>query len=229
MISRRLASCFLVLVIVAVVLASAIFWTVVTGTSADAWKNAGYSSAFILGLVGSASVFIPIPTTVALLAISAGRIFDPTILAVSFGLGAAVGQLTSYAVGCAACMVVDEKRKRRLSAMAEIFSKYGMIAMFIFALTPLPDSLILIPMGMIRYSLWRVFVATAAGKIVMSLIITYVGGAVGQVAENWVFGAITVVLLVLVVIVMFRIDWEKLVDKYLPKKKKGARRKRLVK
>lgn len=229
MVSRRLAACALVLVVGALIFASIILWPLVTGASTDTWKNAGYPSAFVLGFIGAASVFIPIPTTVALLFISTGGIFDPTILAVSFGLGAAVGQLTSYAVGYAACMVVDEKRKRRLSAMAKIFSKYGMIAMFIFALTPLPDSLILIPMGMIRYSLWRVFVATAAGKILMSLIITYVGGAVGQVAEDPVFGVITVVLMILVVIAMFRIDWEKLVDKYLPKKKKWARRKRLAK
>lgn len=181
----------------------------------------GYPGAFIIGLVGAASVIIPLPTTIALLFVAGLRIFDPFMLALAFGLGAAVGQLTSYAVGYAGRRAVSKKHDRRLNAMLKIFNRYGMIAVFIFALTPLPDSLLFIPMGLVHYSLWRVFVAAAAGKIAMSLIITYVGDATGQAfAGNWIFAAITIILLVLVVIAMFRIDWEKLTNKYLPKEKK---------
>jgi putative effector of murein hydrolase len=64
-----------------------------------------------------------------------------------------------------------------------------------------------------------------AGKISMSLIITYFGEAVGQAfTENWIFAVITTILLVLVVIAMFKIDWEKLVKRYLPKDSKKRRR-----
>ncbi|MDI6884606.1 MAG: VTT domain-containing protein [Hadesarchaea archaeon] len=183
--------------------------------------NLGYPGAFLLGLIGAASVVIPIPTTVALLAVAGFRIFDPTLLALSFGFGAAIGQLTSYAVGYAGRIVVSKKHNRRLNAILKIFRRYGMIAVFLFALTPLPDSLLFIPMGLVHYSLWKIFVAAVAGKISMSLIITHFGGTVGQAfTENWIFAVVTMVLLVLVVVAMFRIDWEKLVDKYLPKEKR---------
>ena len=177
----------------------------------------GYTGAFFLGLIGAASVIIPVPTTVALLATAVLGVFDPTLLALAFGFGAAIGQLTSYAVGYAGRRIVSEKYDRRLDAMLKIFEKYGMGAVFIFALTPLPDSLLFIPMGLAHYSLFRVFAAAVAGKIAMSLIITHVGGAWGEMfVENWVFAVVTTVLLILVVIAMFKIEWENVLAKYLP-------------
>ena len=186
-------------------------------------QNLGYFGVFLLGLIGSASVVIPIPATVALLGVAALRIYDPFLLALAFGLGAAVGQLTSYAVGYAGRAVVGKKQKRRLNALLKIFNRYGMIAVFLFALTPLPDSLLFIPMGLVHYNLGKIFVAAVAGKVSMSLIITYFGAAMGEAfTENWIFAGVTTVLLILVVIVMFKIDWEKIVDKYLPKEKRKS-------
>ncbi len=218
---KKLSVWIAALVIVVVVFISVVFWVITSGTTEKTWESIGYPSAFLLGLIGAASVIIPVPTTVALLAMAGLRIFDPTLLALAFGFGAAIGQLTSYAVGYAGRMVVGKKHERRLDAMLKIFERYGMIAVFIFALTPLPDSLLFIPMGLVHYSLWRIFVAAVAGKITMSLIITHVGGAIGgAVTESWIFAVVTTVFLVLVIIAMFRINWEKLVDKYLPEKKK---------
>ena len=188
----------------------------------------GYFGAFLLGLIGAASFFIPLPTTVGLLGVAALRIFDPTLLALAFGIGAGIGQLTSYAVGYAGRAVVSERRQRRLDAMMKILDRYGMmVVVFVFALTPLPDNILFIPLGLARYPIWRVFAASLPGKIVMSLIITYFGGFLGQTfTDNWIFSAATVVLLVLVIVAIFKIDWEKMVDKYLPEssgKSKGRR------
>jgi len=48
---------------------------------------------------------------------------------------------------------------------------------------------------------------------------------VGQAfTENWIFAVVTTILLILVVIAMFKIDWEKLVKRYLPKEGKKRRR-----
>lgn len=224
MLHRKIPILTFALVVGVVAFISVGFWVIFSGTPGKTWESVGYPSAFLLGLVGAASIIIPVPTTVALLAIAMSGIFDPTLLALAFGLGAAIGQLTSYVVGYAGRMVVNKKHERRLNAMLMIFERYGMIAVFLFALTPLPDSLLFIPMGLVHYSLWRIFVAAVAGKIVMSLIITHVGGAIGGAfAESWIFAAVTTVLLVLAIIAMFRIDWEKLVDKYLPKEAKKRR------
>jgi membrane protein YqaA with SNARE-associated domain len=208
----------------AVVFISVVFWVIATSTSGETWESIGYPSAFLLGFIGAASIIIPVPTTVALLGMATSRFFDPALLGLAFGFGAAIGQLTSYVVGYAGREVVGGKHKRSLSAMLKIFERYGMITVFIFALTPLPDSLLFIPLGLVHYSLWKVFVAGVAGKISMSLIITYFGEAVGRAfTENWIFAVATTILLVLVVIAMFKVDWEKLVKRYLPESKKRRR------
>ncbi len=176
----------------------------------------GYFGVFLLGLLGAASFFIPVPTTVGLLGVAALRILDPTLLALAFGIGAGIGQLTSYAVGYAGRAIVDEKRERRLGAMMKVFDRFGItVVIFIFALTPLPDSVLFIPLGLMRYPVRKVFAASLLGKIAMSLIITYFGEFLGQtLTDNWVFTAVTVVLLLVVVVAMLKIDWEKLIEKY---------------
>ena len=188
----------------------------------------GYFGTFLLGLIGAASFFIPLPTTVGLLGVAALRIFDPTLLALAFGLGAGIGQLTSYAVGYAGRAIVSERHERRFNAMIKIFDRYSMtIVVFVFALTPLPDNILFIPLGLVRYPIWKVFAASLPGKIIMSLIITYFGGFVGQtLVDNWIFSAAMVVLLVLVIVIIFKIDWEKLADRYLPENSGKAKRKK---
>lgn len=218
---KKLPLLVFLLVVAAIVSVSVTFGLIAVGTPVETWVSLGYPVAFALGLIGAASIVIPVPTTFVLLGMATSTAFDKNALALAFGVGAAIGQLSSYVVGYLGREVVSEKYNRRMNAMLKVFQRYGMVAVFIFALTPLPDSLIFIPMGLAHYSLWRLFVAALAGKIAMSLIITHVGGAVGGAfAENWMFAAAMTILLVLMTIAIFRIDWEKVVKKYLPAEKR---------
>jgi len=164
-----------------------------------------------LSFIGAASIFFPIPYTVVLLAISATRQFNPLLLAVSAGLGSAVGEMVGYGLGYMGRGIVGKKRERSLNAMLRLFNRFGAAAVFVFALTPLPDDLLLIPLGLLRYKFWKVFVPCLAGKFLMFLTIAYLGGAVGQwYTENPILAVLAFALLVLVAVAMFRIDWEKL-------------------
>ncbi len=181
----------------------------------------GYPGIFLLSFIGAASVIVPIPYTVVLLTISAPQFgFNLLLLAIVAAFGAAVGELVGYGLGYAGRRVVSKRYDRRLNAMLRIFDRFGMPAVFIFALTPLPDDLLFIPLGLMHYSLWKAFIPCVAGKFLMSLIVVYVGSAAGQMfAENLIIALVTAVLLVLIVVAMFKIDWEKAIEKYLPRKK----------
>ena len=185
----------------------------------------GYPGIFLLSFIGAASVIVPIPYTIVLLTISAPQFgFNPLLLAIIAGFGAAVGELVGYGLGYAGRRVVSKKYDHRLNTMLRIFDRFGMPAVFIFALTPLPDDLLFIPLGLMRYSLWKAFIPCVAGKFLMSLIIVHVGSAAGQTfAENWIIALVTAVLLILIVVAMFKIDWEKAIEKYLPQKKGKSR------
>jgi len=106
--------------------------------------------------------------------------------------------------------------------MLRIFKRFGLPAIFIFALTPLPDDLLFIPLGLMRYSLWRALLACVAGKFAMSLIIAYVGWAAGELfAVNWPLAALVAIFLALIIVAIFKIDWVKLAERYAPRA--GAR------
>jgi len=184
----------------------------------NVWRDMGYLGIFLLSLIGAGSVIIPVPYTVILLAISPA--FDPIPLAIAAGIGAALGEMVGYGIGYAGRIVIGKKRRRQMDAMLRLFERFGLLAIFVFALTPLPDDLLFIPLGLMRYSPKKAFLACVAGKFLMSLIIAYAGkGTVRLFAEDWLLGGLVAVLLVLIIVVMFRIDWVKIAEKYAPKKR----------
>lgn len=159
---------------------------------------------------------------VVLLTLSATGPFNIFLLAAAAGLGSAAGELVGYGLGYLGRKIVSNRYKRRLNAILGFFGRFGAAAVFIFAMTPLPDDLLFIPLGLLRYSLWKVFLPAVAGKFLMCLIIAYVGAATGQLwVESPIFAVVTIILLAIVIIAMFRIDWEKKLGNFTKRKPKG--------
>ena len=126
--------------------------------------------------------------------------------------------------------VISDKYKKKMDFITKLFKKYGSIAIFIFALTPLPDDLLFIPLGVMRYSLLRAFIPALLGKFFSNLIIAYSGrlslqiigdifGVEGEGTSLLVGTIIGIVLLVIVFIIMFKLDWEKYFAKYVDEPK----------
>jgi len=188
----------------------------------------GYIGIFLMSFISASAIFIPIPYTVALLAVSATGQFNLFLLALAAGIGAATGELVGYGLGYLGRRYVNRKYGRRFDAMVKLLNHryYGSIAVFLFALTPLPDDLLFIPLGLLRYNLWKVFIPCVLGKFFMSFIIVYVGQAMGQsvIEGSPIFAIIMIVLLVLILIAMFKIDLGKLVERYAPKETKKRMR-----
>lgn len=170
----------------------------------------GYVGIFLLGLLGSASIIVPIPYTVALLVFSMTRRFEPLPLALAAGIGSAIGKVLSYAVGFFGRKFVQKKYGGRLDAFLSVTSAYGPMLVFIFALTPLPDDALFIPLGLLRYDFLKFFIPSVLGKIAMCLIIAYTGEIAGMflTVSELAFSIVTIVLLVVIMIIMFKVDWE---------------------
>ncbi len=221
--TQRRALLFVLFIIVIIGIAAVWFARVDLYAMLSALGEFGYPGVFLMSFIGAVSIIIPIPTPFILFTISGAGIFDPTLLALAFGLGAAVGELSGYGLGYFGRKVVGRKYDRRLNAMVRIFDRFGVLAVFIFALTPLPDDLLFIPLGLMRYSLWKALAAAVAGKFVMSLIIIHVGMLVGRTfVVNWVLAVAMMILLMVLMVAMFRVEWEKLVEKYFPSRRKRA-------
>ena len=218
---KAVTTALVIIVVLVAVILFAILAIFIPKIPENVWRNIGYPGISLLSFIGASSVIIPIPYTVVLFGIAST--FNPFLLAIAAGLGAAGGELVGYGLGYAGRHAVGKKRRRQLDAMLSIFERFGVLAVFIFALTPLPDDLLFIPLGLMHYSLWRAFAASVAGKFAMSLIIAYMGKAAGELFDGWMLAAVVAVILALVMVAMFRIDWVKVAERYAPRKRRVGR------
>lgn len=171
----------------------------------------GYPGVFILSLVGSAIPFLPLPYLFIVVLLSG--ILDPLLLGVISGVGGAVGKITSYLVGRVSYRFLGQEKRRSMDALRRLIGKYGAIGIFVFALTPLPDDIYYIPIGMTRYSFAKFMLFGTAGKIILAVIVAYLGKAYLETLDFILNGGpgatiISIIILIAITIIILRVDWE---------------------
>jgi uncharacterized membrane protein YdjX (TVP38/TMEM64 family) len=145
---------------------------------ARAIMNLGYLGAFISGFLGTSSLMISFfPPQIVCFLMSAPQLgFNPLLLGIAGGLGAGLAQYMHYYVGSAGRFLLSEKHRKMMEKWKPRLDKYGLILIFLFAITPLtPDDLIWIPLGMMDYPKLKALIAAIAGKTMMLVIIAYGG------------------------------------------------------
>ncbi len=186
-----------------------------------------FLGVFFISFIGSLSIIFPIPYTIVILFLGSQG-WNPLLLAAAGGLGSAAGEFSGYALGYYGARLVSKERRRKMDFFVKIFDKYGPIAVFIFALTPLPDDLLFIPLGILRYKFWKTFLPCLTGKFLMCFLLAYFGNLFGDLAKlvfgeegSWIGMAITIVALLIILYVLLKVDWEKVFKKYVGKERLG--------
>jgi membrane protein YqaA with SNARE-associated domain len=200
----------------------------------------GYFGIFLISLIGALSIFFPIPYTVVIFTLGGLKtgeswVFEPAWIALAAGIGSAIGEFSGYMLGFGGRKAISEQYKKKMRFLMRVFDRFGPIVVFVFALTPLPDDLLFIPLGVMRYSLIRCFIPAFVGKVCMNFIVAYGGRFSIQiirdilgVESDWVSAligmALAVVLLVMMFIIMFKVDWERLFEKYVAKEEDSGKK-----
>jgi uncharacterized membrane protein YdjX (TVP38/TMEM64 family) len=143
-----------------------------------ALMNLGYLGAFLSGFLGTSSLMISFfPPQVIVFLMSAPLLgFNPLLVGIAGGLGAGIAQYLHYYVGSAGKFLLPEKYRQMMERWEPRVAKYGLILIFLFAVTPLtPDDVIWIPLGMMNYPKVRALVAAILGKTMMLVICAYGG------------------------------------------------------
>ncbi len=172
-----------------------------------------YTGAFIIAIIGNMILFFPAPYLIAFF-ILAGQGANTLILSIVGGLGAAIGKLLSYAVGLSSRYLAGEERRKRLDALGRISnmtSRYSFLIILLATATPMPDDAILVPFGMMKYSLIRYFSACFIGKTMLTMFITSSRKALTTLLNmvGWKISLITsIIAFIIIVLVVFCIDWE---------------------
>ena len=194
----------------------------------DVARQFGYFGVFLVSIAGTMSIVVPIPYTFVILLLGIQG-WDPLGLTLAGGFGSAIGEFAGYLLGYYGRRIVSDERQRKMDYLLKLFGKYLPAAIFAFALTPLPDDLLFIPLGILRYSIIRAFIPAVLGKLLMCYVLATFGNAYGDVLillfgdeKSWIGAVITAAFLVLAIYILYRVDWEKVFTKYVAKRGQNA-------
>ena len=184
---------------------------------------------FVTSIIGNVIPFFPVPYLLFVVFVAStdtGLSLIP--VATIAALGASIGKFTSYTLGYGAGRAFSGS-KTKFDSLRKLLGGSAFLAAFAFAALPLPDDVIFIPLGVMRYSPVKTFVSLFTGKFVLTLLIAYVArtssGFLDVLTGGSLFASIASAgAVIIIAILMMRIDWEEV----LAAGRKGAFR-RLVK
>lgn len=149
----------------------------------------GYPGIFLINLIASASIVLPIPALpfvfgMAALESSAGvKAFSVFWLGVAAAIGSSLGEMSGYAAGFSGRAVME--RSPVYDRLHKWTERYGVIVIVVLAIIPNPlFDMAGIAAGTLRMPLWKFFVATLIGKLIKMWLVAYAGAnAIGWIAR----------------------------------------------
>jgi len=210
--------------------------------------------ALIICFLGDASIGFPVPYPFVLFAISNSVYlkylnqfpsFEAVLqqapywaeimgIAAVSALGCALGELAGYLLGFSAKKLAETSNSellRNVDGFGKLIlenEKYTPFYIFFFALTPLPDDLIFIPLGMIKYPAWKCILPGWIGKIFITtfyclwpILIALGILSTGSISDDFSSVITEAIMLLVTITVMFFImsfDWNKLLENRKKKK-----------
>jgi membrane protein DedA with SNARE-associated domain len=189
----------------------------------------GYVGILVISFVSSLIPFIPIPYFPVLITASFNPNFNPHIISIVSALGIVGAKTIIFFISYYGRKILSDKTKKRMRPLQNLVSRYGWFGAFIAALTPIPDDLVYIPLGLAKYNPWKFATATFAGKFLMNESIVWGSIFLGRpfvenilasdtVDQTSLIIAAIVSTIVLAIVVYFslRIDWAKVVGRWFP-------------
>ena len=140
-----------------------------------ALQGYGYLGVFLISALLNATVVLPAGNFLVLATMGA-ILPSATLVGLAGGIGAAIGELTGYAAGYSGQAIITRQRVyTRLKGWVE---RWGMLTIFVLSVVPFVFDLAGIAAGVIRFPLWKFFIACWLGRTILYLIIAW-GGALG--------------------------------------------------
>jgi membrane protein YqaA with SNARE-associated domain len=167
-----------------------------------------------VSIAGNLIPFFPTPYLLLVVSIAIGDTYQGIgiiqIAAVA-ALGAASGKLVSYALGYGARRAI--RKQERFDSLRKLLGGSTFLVGVLFAASPLVDAAF-IPMGIIRYSPLKTYLALYTGKFIWILSVLYVARQSSQVVdqflgENVYASIVSGALVISTAYLIISIDWEK--------------------
>lgn len=139
----------------------------------------GVIGIFFVSLISNATILFVIPIDLIVLIIGASNLFHPIVIALAAGIGAGIGEMSSYVLGMGGRKAFEKITKKSVFSIDSIAkrleSKWSFLFIIIASLTPIPLDLVGIAAGSTKYN-WKIFFLGAMiGKIIRYSLVAYAG------------------------------------------------------
>jgi len=190
---------------------------------------AGYPGLFAICFLGNATVLVPFPYFVTTFvfgglrdSVSLQFVFDPIVVGLISGIGATLGDMTGYAIGYIGGHYVQDSQREAFLNILAAHPRWTPAVIWFLAVTPLPDDIVVVPLGAARYSWWRVIIPQCIGKTMFLTAIAWSGRMGLQWVEEILASGestnilsrsvepLTILLVLAAVYLLIRIDWSRL-------------------
>lgn len=192
------------------------------------YEEYGYIGILIITFFASIILFIPVPYFPVLFTAGIDQNLDPHLVSLSSAVGAVIAKLIIFYVSYYGRNILSSKTKKRMLPLQRLLSKYGWPGAFAAALTPIPDDLVYIPLGLAKYNPAKFAIATFAGKFILNEFIVFGSVLLGRpvvevlTSENtdpiylYIGIGVSISILILIIFLYLRIDWGKIIGKWFP-------------
>lgn len=135
-------------------------------------KNLGYFGVFIINLIGSATIILPVPAL--LTTVAAGTFLNPILAGIFSAAGSTIGELTGYYTGVGGGGLI--KKDKKIERVEKWMDKYGLWVVFVLAAIPNPlFDMAGIISGASGIPLKKYLIAVFGGKLIKFVLLAYVG------------------------------------------------------
>jgi membrane protein YqaA with SNARE-associated domain len=135
--------------------------------------NYGYLGAFLVSLVSSATVILPLPGIVVLFAL--GAALNPVLVGLTGATGGIIGEMTGFMAGYGGREMV-QGRGRAYARAENWMRRWGGWAVFAFAAVPLPVFDVAgVVAGVLGYPIWKFLLIGWVGKSIKYILLVLAG------------------------------------------------------
>ena len=130
----------------------------------------GYPAVFLLSLLGSVSMVMPVPGLLSVCSTSV--VLDPLLVGVVAGVGETIGEASGYALGFGGGSVVE--KHRAYPKVKRWMEERGALVIFAVSIVPNPVfDIVGVAAGAVRYPPVRFFGIVLLGKVLKGVMVAY--------------------------------------------------------
>jgi len=132
----------------------------------------GYLGAFLISLLSSATIILPVPGIAVIFAL--GATYNPYLVGLAAGAGSALGELSGYMAGYSGQGVL--KKSKTYLRMEHWMRRRGSVVIFVLAFVPNPIfDLAGAAAGILKYPVWKFLLFCFLGKTPRSILVAFAG------------------------------------------------------